>query len=96
MIYLGKVVRVQGTKLYVTINELGGTKNQLGPLSCIVPSIKKLGLETEEISGHTHKFPDVITPPAKLVLNYYNKGDRVVVGQIGKIKEDLVVLGKLA
>ena len=26
---------------------------------------------------------------------YYKKGDRVVVGQVGRVKEDLVVLGRV-
>lgn len=26
---------------------------------------------------------------------YYEKGDRVVVGQVGRVKEDLVVLGRV-
>ncbi len=29
------------------------------------------------------------------VYTYYTKGDRVVVGQIGRVKEDLVVLGRV-
>ena len=28
-------------------------------------------------------------------FTYYRKGDRVVVGQIGRVKEDLVVLGRV-
>jgi hypothetical protein len=70
MIYLGKVAKKSGSKLFVTINELGGTRSEFGPLkSVMVP---------EESPGVT-----------------YQKGDRVVVAQIGAYKEDLVVIGKL-
>lgn len=70
MIYLGKVARKQGSKLFVTINDLGGSKSQFGPLnSAVIP---------ESEPGVT-----------------YEKGDRVVVAQIGASKDDLVVIGKL-
>lgn len=70
MIYLGKVARKAGSKLFVTINELGGTKAQFGPLNSVMVPESEPGVT-------------------------YEKGDRVVVAQIGAFKEDLVVIGKL-
>lgn len=70
MIYLGKVARKQGSKLFVTVNDLGGAKAQFGPLNCVVIP--------ESAPGVT-----------------YEKGDRVLVAQLGAFKEELVVIGKL-
>jgi hypothetical protein len=41
-------------------------------------------------SGHSH-----ITNVGDALVDYFQKGDRVVVAQIGHVKEDLVVLGRL-
>jgi hypothetical protein len=91
MIYLGKVVRTQGSKLFVTITGLGGTKSQFGPLSFIANGIEIGPLTTQTADGHTHSINKF-----DIAADYFQKGDRVVVAQIGFVKEDLVVLGKLA
>jgi hypothetical protein len=51
--------------------------------------------------GHSHSFSDTtsghshVTNVGDALIDYFAKGDRVVVAQIGHVKEDLVVLGKL-
>jgi hypothetical protein len=91
MIYLGKVVRVQNNKLFVTITGLGGTRSQFGPLSYVANGIEIGPITTQTASGHTHTINKF-----DIAADYFQKGDRVIVAQIGKVKEDLVVLGKLA
>jgi hypothetical protein len=93
MIYIGKVTRVQGTKVHVTIEELGGDA-PFGPLNVVVPAPADTSLTTATANGpdpHTHGLT-----LAGDVSDYYSKGDRVVVAQIGAIKEDLIVIGKVA
>lgn len=74
ILYYGRVVRVTGDKVYVTIPALGGDE-QFGPLSSVI--LRYLDQDGDE--------QDTI----------YEIGDRVVVGQIGRVKEDLVVLGRV-
>ncbi len=69
MIYLGKVVRVKGSKLFVTASSLGGS-NQFGPLNALDTPEQEVGIK-------------------------YKKGDRVLIVQLGLVKEDLVVIGKV-
>lgn len=95
MIYLGKVTRVTEKRLYVKITDLGG-KYEFGPLPFIA-NVTKLGpveesvpYETETESGHKHTI-EKIDVPSKV----FEKGDNVVVAQIGLVKDQLVVLGKL-
>lgn len=93
MIYFGKVTRVIGSKMYVTVNDLGG-KDEFGPLR-FVANVTKLGPEetsyvTNEADNHTHTIDKIDVPS-----NIFNKGDNVVVAQIGNFKDELVVLGKL-
>lgn len=51
--------------------------------------------------GHSHSFSATsgghshVTNVGDALIDYFAKGDRVVVAQIGHVKEDLVVLGKL-
>lgn len=87
MIYLGNVVKVSGNKLFVTIPVLGG-KSQFGPLPAVIHWY------SDEYQTDTDLGGGGMVEVEK--LTYYKKGDRVVIGQIGKIKEDLVVLGKVA
>lgn len=87
MIYLGNVVKVSGNKLFVTIPVLGG-KSQFGPLPAVIHWY------SDEYQTDTDPGGGGMVEVEK--LTYYKKGDRVVIGQIGKIKEDLVVLGKVA
>lgn len=91
MIYLGKVARINGNKLFVTINELGGSKSQFGPLPFIANTTEIGPLSTQTAEAHTHTINKVT-----VAANFFEKGDRVVVAQIGAVKEELVVLGKLA
>jgi hypothetical protein len=91
MIYLGKVVLIQGNKLFVTINDLGGSKNQFGPLPYVANGIEIGPLTTEVADSHTHTIDQF-----DIAADYFQKGDRVVVAQIGSVKDELVVLGKLA
>ena len=76
MLYEGRVTRVAGNKLYVTISDRGTSKDVFGPLDVVAPTV-------------TISMVDY-------VANTFVKGDRVIVGQIGRVKEDLVVIGKLA
>lgn len=91
MIYQGKVVRVQGTKLFVTISDLGGSKSEIGPLSYLANGIEIGPITTQTASSHTHTINKF-----EIAADYFQKGDRVLVAQIGSVKENLVVLGKLA
>lgn len=91
MIYIGRVKSVVGKKLIVTIPSLGGSSGAIGPLEAVAPVVEKLTGLTSTTEGHSHSLPKV-----DLVAGYYKKGDRVVVAQVGVIKENLVVVGKIA
>ena len=69
MMYLGQVVRVVGSKLFVTAPSLGGT-NQFGPINALDTPEQSVGIK-------------------------YAKGDRVLVAQLGSVREDLIVIGKV-
>lgn len=84
MLYYGTIVKVSGNKVYVTIPALGG-KSQFGPLSTVIHwYMDKYQVDTDPGGGA------MVDTERQ---TFYKKGDRVVVGQIGRVKEDLVVLG---
>lgn len=112
MIYNGKVTRINGNLLYVNIPDLGGEfgpMSYIAPDVEIGPTTSQsAGSHTHTISNdgspthnhggstgsagsHTHT-TNKTTWTAKKIT----KGDRVIVAQVGLVKEDLVVLGKLA
>ena len=99
MIYRGTVTRVSGTKLYVKVPQLGGTK-EFGPIDCIrakQPTIvnNTAPSSTGSASGpeaHTHS---IAFHNHTVTNTHYNKGDKVIVAQLGAIPENLVVLGRL-
>lgn len=98
MIYLGVVTRVSGNKIYVTIPELGG-KEEFGALQMIAPTDPTVDANTVALatdSGgstpHTHTIPSHIHTVANV---FYAKDDNVVVAQLGLIKDNLLVLGRL-
>jgi len=92
MIYLGKVTRVDGTKLYVSIPALGSSTDEFGPLNAIADRTN-FAARTTTSGGdpsHTHSVAQHL-----LYGNEYLKGDRVVVAQVGNVLEDMVVLGRI-
>lgn len=83
-LYYGTVVKVSGAKLFVKIPDLGGS-NQFGPLPAVIQWYKdKYQVDTDPGGGA------MVDTERQ---TYYKKGDRVLVGQVGRIKEDLVVIG---
>ena len=98
MLYYGTVTRVAGTKIWVKVPELGKSK-EFGPLKCIQakqPTINNNTAPTATNSGGSPAHTHGITAHNHTVTNtHYNKGDTVVVGQVGAITESLVVLGRL-
>lgn len=84
MMYYATVVKVDGNKVYVTIPAVGGS-SQFGPLNTLA--------HWYEDSYQTDTDPGGGAMVNTEKQTYYKKGDRVVVGQIGRIKEDFVVLG---
>jgi|1048.fasta_scaffold35022_3 hypothetical protein len=112
MIYRGTVTRVAGTKLYVKVPELGGTK-EFGPIDSIQakqPTIVNNTValvtngtaltsdsggepaHTHTDAAHTHP---IVAHNHTVTNTHYNKGDKVIVAQLGAIPENLVVLGRL-
>ena len=101
MIYRGTVTRVAGTKLYVKVPELGGTK-EFGPIDCIQAKQPTIVNNTAPSStgsaagapgtSHTHS---IAFHNHTVTNTHYNKGDKVIVAQLGAIPENLVVLGRL-
>lgn len=87
MIYLGKVTRVSGKKVFASVPALGG--GPFGPLNVIANGIKLNALQTSIASSHSH------TITSEIIANNYKKGDRIVVAQVGNVKEDLIVLGRI-
>jgi len=84
VLYYGTVVKVSGDKVYATIPALGGNL-QFGPLPVLASwYMDKYQVDTDPGGG------EMVDTERQ---TYYKKGDRVVIGQIGKVKEDLVVLG---
>ena len=82
VIYRGTVVKVSGSRLFVKVPDLGG-KFQFGP----VPAV-----------SHWYEYQSDTDPGSGAMVEastYYKKGDTVIVAQIGKIKENIVVLGKV-
>lgn len=113
MIYYGTVTRVAGTKLYVKVPDLGGTKKEFGPINCIQakqPTIVNntaalitggtaLTSDSGGSPAHTHTDAEhthsIVAHNHTVTNTHYNKGDKVVVAQVGAIPESLVVLGRL-
>lgn len=87
MIYLGTVARVKGKKVFAKIPALGG--GPFGPLNVLANGIELDAVQTSTASGHSH------TITTELVANFYQKGDRIVIAQIGNVREDLIVLGRI-
>ena len=99
MIYRGTVTRVSGTKLHVTVPELGGT-NEFGPIDCIQAKQPTIVNNTAPASTGSASSPEAHTHSIAFhnhtVTNtHYNKGDKVIVAQLGSIPESLIVLGRL-
>ena len=96
MTYRAQIARVAGTKVYVhNVKGLGGLGDEFGPLNVILPMPAAKTLTTSSASSpdaHTH----TVDIDGYDLSDYYVKGDWVVVTQIGHVKEDLIVLGKLA
>lgn len=80
----GTVTRVDGTLLYVKVPDLGG---EFGPMPALV--------QWYEDEWQTDTDPGGGGQVTVEKETYYKKGDRVVVGQLGAIKEDLVCLGRV-
>lgn len=99
MIYYGTVTRVAGAKLYVKVPDLGGTQKEFGPINSIQakqPTIVNNTTPTATGSAGTPAHTHSIAFHNHTVTNtHYNKGDKVVVAQVGAIPESLVVLGRL-
>lgn len=86
MMYLGIVVRVDGNDLYVKVPDIGG-KYQFGPLRGVI--------SWYEDSYQTDTDPGGGAMVDVEKTTYYKKGDTVLVGQLGRVKEDLIVIGKV-
>ena len=86
MIYRGTVVKVSGSRLFVKVPDLGG-KFQFGPVPAVHHWYEdEWQADTDPGGGGQVKVEK---------NTYYKKGDSVIVAQIGKIKENIVVLGKV-
>lgn len=75
-------MKVSGSKLFVKVPDLGGSF-QFGPIPAV---------------HHWYEYQQDTDPgggPMIETNTYYKKGDSVIVAQIGKIKENIVVLGKV-
>lgn len=102
MIYYGTVTRVAGAKLYVKVPDLGGTQKEFGPINSIQAKQPTIVNNTSPAStgaaagppgtSHTHS---IAFHNHTVTNTHYNKGDKVVVAQVGAIPESLVVLGRL-
>jgi hypothetical protein len=82
MIYEGTVVRVAGARLFVKVPDLGGGF-QFGP----VPAVSlwyEYQADTDPGGGAMVE-----------ASTYYKKGDKVIVAQVGSVKENIVVLGRV-
>ena len=86
-LYMGKVSKVAGSKLHVVVPELGGSNYEFGPLPAVSERYKdKYQVDTDPGGG-------AIIDNVR--YTYYEPGDAVVVGQLGVVKEELVVLGRI-
>ena len=99
MIHRGEITRVDGTKVYVKVPELGGSK-EFGPIDCIRAKQPTIVNNTAPnntsaaSAGTAHTHP--LTLHNHTVTNtHYDKGDKVIVAQIGVVPENLVVLGRI-
>lgn len=86
MMYLGIVVRVDGSELYIRVPEIGG-QFQFGPLQAVSFWYKDKYQTDTSLGNGAFVETDRET--------FYKKGDTVLVGQLGHIKEDLVVIGRI-
>ena len=101
MIHRGEITRVDGTKVYVKVPELGGSK-EFGPIDCIRAKQPTIVNNTAPSStgsaagapgtAHTHS---IAFHNHTVTNTHYDKGDKVIVAQIGVVPENLVVLGRI-
>jgi len=107
MMHLGKVTRVDHVagKVWATFEELSGDKREFGPMMVAFTWWSIYGYAIDTTAGvysHGHSTNDTWTaltnggPPAMLQLLALDEGDIVVAVQVGLIKENLLVVGKMA
>jgi hypothetical protein len=97
MLYFGRVTRrnLNDYKLHVKIQELGGS-HEFGPLPVASPAayLPSGGTNSAYVGHHGYHY-HLIDYNGTTYLFPYAIGDLVIVGQIGNIKEDLIVLGRV-
>jgi hypothetical protein len=93
--YLGRVTGVMWNRqVMVIVDDLAGRNLEVGPLPTLVPfvsyqySIGSTYIPTHGYHSHSGYIDDIL-------MDEYTVGDLVLVAQIGLIKEDLIVLGKV-
>lgn len=98
-LYIGTVTRVVGNKIYVIVPDIAQNL-EIGALQMVTPHdpaivVNTVGLITDSgtfTTAHTH---NVASHTHTVTNPYYSKGDRVVVGQYGTIKDQLIVMGRI-